>query len=199
VSMIVDLEPGEDVRTPDKRSLRDAEWTLSLLEAESYNESAAAEGAIGYLAHFEEHSSVDDYSPEACHISVAVKRALFEPLLAALQMGRVPDWASIRVKGMTYGWEPDGSGKEWDVREAKHVPVLELSLRLPVAAAPTLPTTSSGDEPIEPIALPVTGADLKQTQAALISAVQERLGQTQRSMKTLIALVFVLLLVLLFK
>src|SRR5918992_6253661 len=111
ISLDVDLSPGEDVRTPDKRSLRGAEWTVRLVEAEAFNESAKAEGAIGYLSHLEECSSDDDYSPEGCHVSAALNPDTFASLLEVMQTGRFPDWLSVRVKGLSYGWEPDGSGK----------------------------------------------------------------------------------------
>jgi len=130
ISFSVVLRSGEDVRTPDKKSLRDVEWTLDLLEAERYNETATSEHAIGLLWHFDEQSSVDEFTPESCHIAVAVKPEIFLSILGVLQGGQLPDLISIRVTGIEYGsgWEP--AYVEWDI--AQHVPVHEISIDMPL-------------------------------------------------------------------
>jgi hypothetical protein len=84
------LEPGTDVRLPTEHTLKNAIWTAYITEAITYNDHAREQGAIGFLKYWAERQSADDHSPEACHVSVALKPEVFGTLLSALQNGRLP-------------------------------------------------------------------------------------------------------------
>src|SRR4030095_8644063 len=62
ISLWLELERPDDVRTPDKRSLRDVTWSIYLHESDA----VSAEGTIGYIAHFPPGTSSFDYTPESC-------------------------------------------------------------------------------------------------------------------------------------
>ncbi|MGH9890899.1 MAG: hypothetical protein ACREA0_02720 [bacterium] len=188
ISLTVDLDGGEDVRTPEGRSLRSAEWTVLLEETESFNEGYH-EGEIGYLSHGPESTC----ELEGCHIEAHIHRETFTSLLETLQAGRMPDWVNVKVKGLTYGWEPDGTGKVWDISANANVPVLELTVRIPLAAAPVLTTSEGEDEHVSHF--PATSAHVKALGDNLLSVMKDQ----HRSVKMLAALVLVLLLVLLFR
>lgn len=44
ISLAAALEPGEDIQTPDKRSLRSVEWIIQILDTEHFNEHATKVG-----------------------------------------------------------------------------------------------------------------------------------------------------------
>lgn len=134
ISLVIALESGEDVHTVDKRSLRSVQWTMQLLDMDHFNEAATKEGAIGFLSYLPESNSEYDFSPESCHASVAVGQRTFNSLFDVLITGRLPDSLSVSVKGMRYGRHPDGREKIWDTQANQDLPIVEISVRVPIAA-----------------------------------------------------------------
>jgi hypothetical protein len=148
INLMVTLSDG-DIRTPEGQSLRDAEWSVYLSRAETYNETATAAGAMGFLIHHEELSDFDMYTPESCHIAAAVKPEMFDLLLTTLQAGHLPDNIMLRVKGLSYGKEFDGSIVEWDTSKNKSAPVIYISIGLPLTALPNIPVMSADIKSVE--------------------------------------------------
>lgn len=192
ISLKVKLDDCE-VRTTEGRSLRDVEWIVYFSRAETYNEAATAAGAMGFLVHHEALSSFDIHTPESCHILAALKPDMFDLLLATLQAGRLPDNIMLRVKDLSYG---DGSVVEWDTTKNKGAPVVYISVGLPLAALPTY----AGDLLEEvPSNLPITPADLKAVESAMLEAVKSLQRQLLAKLQWVIALLAVLTLVALFR
>lgn len=127
ISMRVELERGERVRLLPDKSLNKAAWSVFLTEGTSYNDEADKQQAIGYLSHNDANHALDSYYEEKCFVRAAVPTKMFESLLTALQSGRLPTDMWVRIRGLTYGWEPDGSGKEWDIEKCSHPSVLEIT------------------------------------------------------------------------
>src|SRR5918992_2890614 len=134
------------------------------------------------------------YSPEGCHVSAALNPDTFASLLEVMQTGRFPDWLSVRVKGLSYGWEPDGSGKEWDIGQTRHAPVLEVAFRLPLAAISKQTAEPAEAQEEQTVSFPATSADLKALESSLITATKELHRQSLASVKLLVVLVSVLVL-----
>lgn len=122
ISVDAVLESGTDVRLPTERMLKDANWTATFTEAAIYNDHATELEAIGFFKYWPERQSEDDSRPETCHVSVALTLDVFGTLLSALQNGRLPKAIHIKVKGLEWGWEPDGSGVVWDVEASDALP-----------------------------------------------------------------------------
>lgn len=44
----------------------------------------------------------------------------------------MPSEISIDVSGMTYDWQPDGSGKKWDNKSSPEVPISSIRFFIPL-------------------------------------------------------------------
>ena len=174
ISLDCYLEPGTDVRLPTERTLKNANWTAYITEAVTYNDHATEQGAIGFLKYWAERQSADDHSPEACNVSVALKPEIFDTLLTALQNGRLPKAIHIDVKGLEYGWEPDGSGIVWNVEAADALPIVEARFNVPLSAEHQRPTHSDPSEiPAVSDQHPSTTRDIKSLEKTLVSVLQK--------------------------
>jgi len=132
ISMRLALEGREDVRLADKRSLKDVRWSIYAIP--DYGDSAAATREdVGILSYHEASSGVDHSFEEECHIQAVLSGATFDALFQSLQAGRVPDHVHINARDLKYGWEPDGSGKEWDVAQKSQVLVTEVTFGIPIS------------------------------------------------------------------
>jgi len=134
ITLVLKLEAGEDVETAERRSLRNVEWSMSLYEGSEFNEQVKAQEAIGVFHHHAESNSEYDHSAEACYASVAIEPTTFTELWKLVANGRLPDWLSVTVKNMAYGYDPDGREKVWDVTTNRSVPITEVTFRFPVAS-----------------------------------------------------------------
>ena len=132
--MSVELALREDVKTSDKRSLRDADWIIRLLENNSSSKPIDMGGPIGQLSHSPESTSSYEHDSEGCQADIALDHDTFASILDAIQTGRMPDWLNIKVEGLHYGMDLDGRDKVWDVASRAIVPILEISIRIPLVA-----------------------------------------------------------------
>lgn len=203
ICLAVALEPRQDVQTADKRSLRSVQWTIELLDTEQFNEAATKEGAIGFLSYLPELKTEDNYSPESCAASVAVDKRTFNSLFDVLIAGCLPDWLSVSVKGMTYGgdsdYSPYGLKKIWDAQANRELPIVGISVLVPVAAAATSSTDKEefSDEP-RPVLL-VTSADIRAISDRVIRAISVSLPEIVLPLYFLVAIAVAALLIVLFK
>lgn len=110
---------GDDlVRTHEERALNGIEWTITFYENGSGNEFTQLHNAIGmlnyYAARHSEYDDIDD-TPEACYAWANLDSEAFALLRDMAQAGKLPAGFRLNCYGISYGWEPDGSGKVWDV------------------------------------------------------------------------------------
>lgn len=160
ISMQLKLERREDVRLPDKRSLKGLEWSMLLRERVDLVSVPEKEEPIGVLSYLEEGSGDYDVSPEGCHIQAVINRELFSALLSAIQAGRLPDRVSVTVRGLKYGSDRDGREKIWNVKALENAPVINLSFGILLIASNTESSPSS-----ESIGhLPASSADIRTLQ-----------------------------------
>ena len=190
------LEPGVDVRLPTERTLKNANWTAYFTETVTYNDHATEQGAIGFLKYWAERQSEDNYTPETCHILVALKPEVFGTLLSALQDGRLPKTIHIEVKGLKYGWEPDGGGIVWNIEAADALPIIEVKFNVPLSAELQRPTPS---DPLEIPAVsdqhPSTTHDIKSLERTFVSVLQRlKTRLTQIGISAIIAAALLLFL-----
>lgn len=148
LSMRLRLAKGIEVRTPDKRSLKDAEWAITLYENGSGNKLTELHNAVGLINYYEErqYDQVDiDDSPEACYAWANIDSKTFLLLRDMALGGKLPSGLRLHARGMGYGWEPDGSAKEWDVKAHKNAVIEKIEV---IAALVKLPEVESdtGDE-----------------------------------------------------
>lgn len=128
ITLTTELAGKCEVITQTGRTLQPSQWSVQLIEKESFSEEAKAEQAIGLLWHSPEYQSDNDYLAEACSASVAVDRTTFQTLYETLRTGKLPSFISVSVRGLTYDWDPDGHTKVWDVDAARHLYITDISI-----------------------------------------------------------------------
>jgi hypothetical protein len=75
---------------------------------------------IGRLTYFKEIASYE--------LDVKIPTRRFDALLTTVTQGRLPSEISITVAGMTYDWQPDGSGKKWDNKKRPDLPITSITI-----------------------------------------------------------------------
>jgi hypothetical protein len=197
--MSVELASREDVKTSDKRSLREVDWIIRLLENNASSKPVDAGGPIGLLSHSPERASSYEYDSEGCQADVALDHDTFASLLEATQAGRMPDWLTIKVKGLDYGMDPDGRDKVWDVASHAIVPIVEISVRVPIVVAIRPESDSPDTDEGKTNNLPATASDIRSLRDKLISTYTDHQRSSRQLLAALVVLVFALLLVVYFK
>lgn len=120
-----------NLRTPDDHSLNHAEWRITFHENGSGNELTKLHNAIGLINYYEESKyeayDIDD-SPEACDAWAILDSPTFALLRDMALTGRLPAAFRLEARGIKYGWEPDGSGKVWDVKTHKNAVIGKVEI-----------------------------------------------------------------------
>lgn len=121
----MDVKLNDDVLTHSNESLKKSKWEVCFYHAESYNENAAQQEAIGFLRYHQESA----YSEGSCIVSVALKTEAFNQLLLNLQSKRLPSRMLFRAKGLEYGTLPDDEQMIWNVQDMPDAPILEAEFQ----------------------------------------------------------------------
>jgi hypothetical protein len=132
ITLVTQLTEDCDVFTVDDRSMRSSSWSIQVIDREVFSEKAKAEQAIGVLSHCPEFKSKSDYLAEACFASVAVDSLVFQTLYDSLKLGKLPNFISLTVRGLTYGYDPDGDDKVWDTDNASNLYITNISITTPL-------------------------------------------------------------------
>lgn len=135
-SLTMRLRMLDEVRTPDDRKLASADWTLTLYENGSGNELTKLHNAVGLINYYEARESDEFDSPERCHAWANLDAATFAVLREMALAGKLPTTIRLHAYGMNYGWEPDGSGKVWDVKAYKNAPIGEINFEADFVKGP---------------------------------------------------------------
>lgn len=70
--------------------------------------------AVGSLSYWEGHDDYIDGHPSSYTLVIRLPPDDLASLRNAIAQGTSLQSVNVRVPGMKYGWQPDGSGKEWD-------------------------------------------------------------------------------------
>lgn len=132
ITLVTQLTENCDVFTGGDRSLRSSNWSIQLIDSQVFSDQAKAEQAIGMLSHCPEFKSKSDYLAEACFASVAVDSVVFQSLYDSLKLGKLPNFISLTVRGLTYGYDPDGDDKVWDTDNASNLYITKISITTPL-------------------------------------------------------------------
>lgn len=139
LSMRLRLDRRINLRTPDDRSLKNAEWGITFYENGSGNELTKLHNAVGLINYCEEfkseHYDIDDW-PEACHAWANLDSPTFALLRDMAFAGKLPRAFRLEARGIEYGWEPDGSGKVWDVKTHKNAVISKVEVIANFVAPP---------------------------------------------------------------
>ena len=124
------LGRGESVKLATEENFNDLEGTLRLVEQE--DKPLEENAPIGQMYYVEKYDDVLSSHKTNYTVDVKISRRRLEPLLAAVNLGRLPSHISIDVEGMTYDWQPDGSGKIWDNKTSPYLPIKSMYFITPL-------------------------------------------------------------------
>lgn len=101
----------------------------------------ANEGDVvcGTLSYHAEWSSKDglEHSPASILIDIYTPPDVMASLVRFAENGRFVKLVSVEVRGMEYGWAPDGSIKKWaDNADNKFLPIVNVNYELPLLEEP---------------------------------------------------------------
>jgi hypothetical protein len=206
----VRLEHGKKVRLSTGSRLNDIQGHVNIQVGDASPEGRSVFGEEenrierwGFLRYFESDSSDFLSVPEQYFVSLYVSQRLFDRVLRLAERGHPPT-VSIEVaeksigdllKGeeppkefaMKYGWEPDGSGVEWNNKASPHVEITWCTFSAELGTpAITLPggDDHEGKELDPKLLLLPTRADLAMIQDR-VAKIDDRLGKFAGTVKML--------------
>ena len=109
---------------------------------------------IGVLHYLKGRKGDFDSTPPTLIFENYVTNQQMDQLVAMAMVGRYPTSLTVSVAddaGIKYGWEPDGSGKEWDNQTYPRVAIEAVSFEVPVSP-PGVEDNGSGSESGKPVA-----------------------------------------------
>ncbi len=147
IRLLVDVEKGEDekivlvgeMKLKSRESMKlsteeDFEKLEGIFRLVDTGEKDDDDKPIGVFYYCKESESLlEGYHIRASYtLDVQIPRRRFDALLAAVSQGRLPSGISIKVAGMSYDWQPDGSGKIWDNKSAPQLPIASIKFYVPI-------------------------------------------------------------------
>ena len=129
------------------------EW----LDEKHGGEGVSPIGLLHYLPGRERKIDSETTLP-SLSFEVYLTEAQMELMLNLAREGRWPETFGFDLaddKGMKYGWEPDGSGKDWDTSMFPRIPIEGLQFQIPILDAPSKEEAPVPNTPTTPV-----GADL---------------------------------------
>lgn len=152
IEILARLDGRKDLRIGG-RSL-DVQWGITIVDNPEYNEWAAHRNAIGTIWHANKYETEDDYEPEACYGGIGVTAELFDFLLSHII--RQPNFTLLlNVKGLTFGYELDGSGVDWDTKKYPNLLINDVRAQSTVIA-PIEEIESSEEPAVHDTVAPIT-------------------------------------------
>ncbi|MHC8356764.1 hypothetical protein ACYZTL_16450 [Pseudomonas sp. LB3P81] len=178
INMRLSLPFPSDVLTQDRRSLRDVHWSVQFVERLHISDKGKNEGFIGHVSYNAPYDDDDERIPESCSADVALDPDTFKTLLDRLSHKSLPSIIHLTTRGLTYGYDPDGWEKVWNIEEKPWIQVIEVAINLGLIDGPTaVDDAEPSDEPAyEPLAveppadrLATIMTDMQRGQAKVIS------------------------------
>jgi hypothetical protein len=138
LAMEVRLPWRVSIETSDERDLKGAEWSLMLYCGGAVSKFAEQYDAVGQLDYLGPMApSIDDDGfPESCAAYVMLDEGKFALLRDMARAGKLPSHFRLHIRGMEYGWQPDGSGKVWNIEVNPRVVITEFEAVMPLITAP---------------------------------------------------------------
>jgi hypothetical protein len=130
LSFKCECRQGSSICTADGRDLSRTNWTLSIKEASEYSEEASLLEAIGFITYYSGARGRVDPDNEICQVSFFLEPRDFESLVSACRAKSEAIHFSINADGMEVGWQPDGSGSEWDVVKHPKIPIVYMQFQI---------------------------------------------------------------------
>lgn len=189
----------ESVRIANGGEVADAEWRLSVHPGDQRT-TERHDAHIGLASY---HEAIDDDEAsmgESIDLWVNAPTQTFQSTLETLRAGRLPAVIQLAVRGLEYGWEPDGSGKVWDVVANKHLPITNIQIHTPLVAPAVAESEAGLNEwgEVDATQVPPSQADINRLEAALL-AQQRTLKESGTVLHWILGVLVVLVAFLLFR
>src|SRR5712692_10356410 len=126
----IQLKRRQSVKLTTDEDFNKLDGILRLVE--ETNEGSHDSKPIGWITYCEEFNMIDSYSKASYTVEVCIPRTRFELLLAAVNRGKMPSQITVDVEGMTFDWQPNGSGKVWDNKSSKQLPIKSVFFITPL-------------------------------------------------------------------
>jgi len=189
LSYSVVAQRRRDVRLATEEQFGALEGSVTLQRAEEPNTDKAV-GVLRYLRAFESRDGLES-EPASYAVHCAISPLQFDELVIAARAGRLPSLIALEVagEGGEMGWEPDGSGFEWDNKTHPGLAIAEIGFILPLVL-PAAADDYDLDEAVVVAAAPASHAQMGQ----LIQKV-DKLQELTKQLLWVVAVFAVLLLV----
>jgi hypothetical protein len=116
-------------------------------------------GAVSYHAEWNSKDGLER-NPASILIDLFTPPEVMASLVRFAENGRFVKRVTVEVRGMDYGWAPDGSIKKWpNNAEQKMLPVVNVSYELPLLEEPE-PDYADDETKVKRASLTPVGADL---------------------------------------
>lgn len=201
LSICMTVRPArrDSVRIASGGELADAEWRLSIHPG-NQRTTEPYDAHIGIASYHEAIEDDEVSMGESVDLWVNAPGQTFQSTLKTLRSGRLPAVIQLAVRGLEYGWEPDGSGKVWDVVAKKHLPITNLQIHTPLVAPAVAESEARLNEwgEVDATQIPPSQADIKRLEAALLGQ-QRTLKESGTALHWILGVLVVLVAFLLFR
>lgn len=150
IVMEIQLGRRDNLRSSDGKNMGKVKWTMDIYRGGLSRERLKVKGAIGMVDYIKEYESTDFYIEESCCAWAHIPESSFAILLDFVMSGRLPNTIAIHAFGsIRHGWEPDGSGKDWDLESEKATPISKVEIDMGLSQKTE--STGEDDEVAEPL------------------------------------------------
>lgn len=133
LSFRVKLSEGETVSLSSGDSLENLEGRVTIKP--NSGEAKEKENGIGSIWYFTASDDGLSRYPASYIVEAMLPPDQFIELVSAAQIGRIPSVIQVSAEGMSYDWQPDGSGKKWDNKESNVLPVTSINFIVPLVSS----------------------------------------------------------------
>lgn len=131
ISYRVRLDSNESIMLSSGENFGDLDDRVTV---HSYVDSSSGKSNVGQVFYFPASADRFDSISASYIVDVRMPTAQMDELLAAARAGRMPSMISVEIDAMEYDWQPDGSGKKWDNKNARKLDVGSVLFTIPLAA-----------------------------------------------------------------
>ena len=160
------LKGWQSVKLATEEDLNKLEGKLIVFQATDEGENQTP---IGYISYWGEYEVPEQHSPASYTVDVTIPTTVFDDLVTEVSRGKMPSEICIEVDGMKYDSQPDGSGKGWDNKASKELPIDNISFVSSLIGAETGADTRDSLDDMSPPedSMPPSRAQLNQVTSSL--------------------------------
>lgn len=181
INLPLKLKQGQDITTPDGRSLKNIEWAISF-HLEDQGQFPRSFGGIGMFNYYPGRNDLDiDEFPESCLAWACIDLKNYELLREMVIQGTLPENICMHVRGLQYGCDLGGDEKVWDVAATPNALLERVQIGFPFRFE-----AGRQDQPNPPP--PAPNADLASIERLVSARIQQSHSRIQGKLTAMIIL-----------